>query len=112
MITAKIIHTSRINQQTRMNKTNRNAGDVEDSMTLQVVGRNTQVVSSRCQNVKDFHAKNQKKRKGVKEERTKANEKVKLNSEQNRLIRMELIKHVNSVVSIANTGNCVRLITL
>ena len=69
-------------------------------------------ISSRCQNVQDFRAKNQKKVKAQEKEETKAKEKVKMIAEQIRLIRMNLVKPVNSVVSIINRGNRARLRTL
>jgi hypothetical protein len=50
--------------------------------------------------------------KAQEKEETKAKEKVKMIAEQIRLIRMILVKPVNSVESIINRGNRARLRTL
>ena len=115
-MTTKIIHTSQFNQRTRLSKKTQNAGDVEENMILQVADRKRLCVIRVTKKVTYHHAvkmfktfaQRTKEVKAQEKEETKAKEKVKMIAEQIRLIRMNLVKPVNSVVSIINRGNRAR----
>ena len=90
-------------------------------MTPQVAGRKTLCVTCVTKKViyhhavkmsKTFAQSTKRKVRAQEKEKTKSKEKEKVIAEQIRLIKMKLIKHVNNVVSITNTGNRVRFRTL
>ena len=90
-------------------------------MTLQVAGRKRLCVIRVTKKVTYHHAvkmfktfaqRTKREVKAQEKEETKAKEKVKMIAEQIRLIRMNLVKPVNSVISIINRGNRARNRTL